>query len=152
MNDKKKIAELKAELKAIKAEKKAEIENMHALWEEYHAIEGKYAEGKIYDDFGDMHYRGYDYKYAEGMYEKEQAEMHEFFVKNNLRSDWAINAEYAPRIYAIEDALCHERYGMSKEQRNLRSKISAYEEAIKDLEREIEERKKVIEELKSKLI
>lgn len=148
----KRIAELKAELKAVKAERKAEIEKMHDLWEEYHAIEGKYAEGKIYDDFGDMHYRGYDYKYAEGMYEKEQAERHEFFVKNNLRSDWAIEAEYAKRIYEIEDALCWERHGMSKEQRGLRLRIANEEKALAELENELKKKRELIEKLKSQLI
>lgn len=139
------MTNLNAEKKAITAEIKALEEKNSRLFDEYYAMEGKYGK-KVWDDDTDPHFRPYSFKYAEGMKEREDAEREQFLVDSGYYRNKETISKLRDRKSEIEEAICFEKYGMSREKRRLDLAIKSLEAEIAEMQERLAEYKKRFEE------
>ena len=139
-----KIEALKAELKILNAERRALREKYEIMFNQWVAMEGKYALRKVSDEDCGQGSRGYYFEYAKGMEEKENAERNAFFQKMREETDTTILDE---KIYAIKNALCIERHGYDLAEQDRRHWIANTKADIEALEKELIEKKNYLKKL-----
>ena len=139
-----KIEALKAELKALNAEHKALREKYSIMFRQWIEMEGKYALCKVPDEYGGQGTRGYFFRYAEGMKEKEDAERAAFAKKMDEETD---TTELNKKIYEIKNALCIERHGYDLAEQGRLRLIASTKADIEALERELAEKREYLKEL-----
>lgn len=144
MKENAKIEALKAELKILNAERRALREKYRIMFRQWMEMEGKYALDIIPDEDGGQGTRGYFFKYADGMKEKENAEREAFRIKMNKETD---TTELDEKIYEIKNALCIERHGYDLAEQDRRRWATDTRADIKALERELAEKREYLKEL-----
>lgn len=113
----------------------------------YYKMEGKHASHKVYNDCGDMHFRGYDYRYPNEQAKlTEEAERKAYYAQfiTPLKQEIIRRREDAEKI---RNALCVALYGYGDKEWRLRQALADKQSEVKYACKRIKELKKEINAL-----
>ncbi len=113
----------------------------------YYNMEGRHASRKVYNDCGDMHFRGYDYHYPnEQTRLTEEAEREAYYARviAPLKQEIIRRRENAEKI---RNALCVALYGYGDKELRLRQALANKQSEIRYACKRIKELKKEINTL-----
>lgn len=113
----------------------------------YYNMEGRHASHKVYNDCGDMHFRGYNYHYPDEQTRlAEEAERKAYYAQfiAPLKQEILRRREDAEKI---RNALCVALYGYGDKELRLRQALAAKQSEVKYACKRIKELKKEINAL-----
>ena len=135
------------EYKALSERRKQVTEEHREKLTVYWEMEGMYSTGKEFDEFADMHDRGYFYRYADSSIKAKEEEERKLYHKENVEPLSKEIDEINAKLWATEKALCVALWGYGPNVYRLKHELIAAEKELKEQMAYIERLKKELAEL-----
>lgn len=145
------IKAINAEIKALENKRQEEINNNQKIFKKYIEMEGMYGK-KVFSSWDcEQGMRGYHYEYPTlEIAEKENEEREQYLKENNWESASTIWGKYETLILPLKEKKCMLKYNMTLTEKKKQDEIKRIEKSIFALEKELEEKKNYLAELKAR--